>query len=318
MAFTQLNPVDIPSAIQSITDFLGSSMGWTTSYSSGTGTVDIPGKAATFTLTSNTYVSSSGGLDFESLRIDVSGVTTPWGTECNALKPISKMWIFAGSTPEPWCHVVFETVPSYFHHIYFGYIEKYGNYTGGAVADSTSWYYTSSTSSYHWGNDSNNMLFAGGTGDSGYLRQSGGFELDHVSAPGSCYRFVNDKYRGSTYPYRAGGGFGDGFNASFCWTPATGLENNIIMHPIILFADIDNDDWVVPIGCIPGVRATNITEFSDAELVVAGNKNWRLFPLCRRYSEYLNPGPGATGNATNTQFNMNGYTDSIGVAVLEE
>lgn len=316
MAFAQFNPADVPSAIQSITDFLASNMGWTTSFNAGTGTVDIPGKPATFTLTSNTHLNSTRGLDFESLRVDVTGVTTPWGTECNALKPISKMWLFAGSTPEPWVHVVFETVPTYFHHVYFGYVEKYGNYTGGAVADGTGWNYTSSPQP--WNDRSNNGLFSGGNGVIDYIREPGGVEIEHADAPASCYRFVTDYYKASTYPYRAGGGFGDGYNGSLCWAPSTGLENNAILHPVILFADINNDEWVTPIACVPGVRFVNIMDFVDGQLVDAGNQNWRLFPLCRRDPNYLVLGPGATGDATSGQFNINGYTSNIGIAVLEE
>ncbi len=330
MAFSQATPADVPSAISTLCSFLTNQMGWTAVYDSGTqtGTVTIPGRGATFTLTRGQYQypysSSFGGYDYEFLQVDVAGVAAPWMARCNCLNPLTRMYVFAGTSPEPWVHVTFETAPGYFQHLYFGYVEKYGNYSGGAIADATYWQITTSQYNRSWEGSNNHLLFGGKNSyDTNYGKGAGALEIDHVDAPGDAYHFC---YRGQK-TYIAGGGWGDGYNARLAFVEPTGIEGNVIFHPVILFADINSNRFVCPVACVPGVRIINISSFDPGQSVSVGNQNWRIFPMCNKLnpysgtvSQYPDQGPGniQPDSGGTYEFHMGGGTENFGIAILEE
>lgn len=318
MAFATFNPTDLDSAIQSICTQLASAHGWTTNYNAGTGTVDITGKTATFTLT-NTFVDNSAtwGYQHGILHVDVTGVTTPWQTSCNALWPLTKMWVFSGTTPEPWVHLVFETYAGFYHHVYFGYVERLGGFTGGAIADSTGWHFSSSATLYNWTSTQTSLLFGGFSNNSTSSGQRvGALEIEDAGAAGSTYRFCVES---SGVAHRAGGGWGDGYNGTLCWANPNSVEDHVIFHPVMLFADLQNDKWVTPVACVPGVRMININHFTNASLVAAGGKNWRVFPLCHKDTRVnISESPGYVGGGSAGNYGISGDTSSLGIAILEE
>ncbi len=330
MAFSQATPADVPSAISTICSFLSNQLGWTAPYDSGTqtGTVTIPGKAATFTLTrgyySSGYSSYNGSYEFEYLQVDVTGVAEPWATRCNCLTPLTRMYLYAGTAPEPWVHVTFETAPGYFQHLYFGYVEKYGNYAGGAIADGTYWRISTADYNREWNISDQHLLFGGQTAyETSYGRRPGALEIDHVDAPGATYYFC---YRGEK-TYIAGGGWGDGYNSRLAFVEPTGIEGNVIFHPVILFADINSNRFVCPVACVPGVRIINISSFEPGQTVSVGNQNWRVFPLCNKVNpfggevwDFPDRGPGNVqpNEDGDYDYHIGGGTENLGIAILEE
>lgn len=335
MAFAVFTPDNVTIAIQQISGFLSTEMGWTTTYNAGVAEVSIPGKPALFSL-SRSYVdfydNSYGGFSFEVLHINVSQVPTPFESVTNWLSPINRMFLFAGSTPEPWCLIVFETAPGYFAHSYFGYVEKLGVYDGGAIADGTIWPRGLSGSTYEaWNQNGSHLLFNGNYSyseahSSVGPRDSGAIEIQHPDAPYSAYYFSID-----TSPVRedayASGGWGDAYNTLLAWTPSTLVDGSTTLHPVILFAMLPGGygTWNTPVACVPGVRAVDMDLFEEGQIITVGNEDWQVFPLTTRriaYGEAANPAD-APGNIVpdsggSWDMTFRGATERHGLAVRRE
>lgn len=340
MPFDISAPTDLEQALQTLDSFLGGTMGWDTTYTTGQLVVEVPGRPQVFTLTYATWQSSvaaGGTMSREHLDCAVTGVADPFTAVCDFLTPLSRMFLHAGVDPEPWVLVTFETAPGYFHHLYFGFVEKLGVYDGGAVASgfvggtsprpTQSGFNTWADSAFSTAS-SNGMysfLFGGSPGESGSntLANRGGLEIVSPDAPATTYRFGSDSAGG----YFVGGGFTHAHNMLLTAAEATGLDGSVNAHPIILHAQINGDRWQTPVACVPGVRMVNINDLDPTQVVSIGGEDWQVFPLCNKYLPYGNDftptqgqGPGilTPGSSSTAFYNMGGATEFMGVAVKRE
>ena len=330
MPFAISTPSNLADAITHLADFYENTMGWTVNHDvpNSTATVSIPGKPAVFTLSKSDYVlsNSSGGVDFEVLIIDVTNIATPIRATVNWLNPITTMHVHADDAgPEPWSLITFQSAPEYYHHGYFGYVEKFGSYNGGAIADGTNWYVTSNDSYRRaWDYDNNHMLFSGGfwtfyESDS-RGQKPGGIEIDHVDAANGSYVFTRDS------TYNAGGGWANAHNGTLAWVEPSGADGSINMHPPIIFANLAGDNFVTPVGCPPGVRMINCAPFELGQVVTIGGIDWQVFPMCNKTAPYegTNGDGSGPGNIQPDpddgvyRYNIGGGTERWGIAVLHE
>lgn len=321
-------PADMAAAISDIVNFAANDLAWSTTYAagSGVGTVQVPARNAIFTLTPDSYSwsnsSQGASLDFEVLKIDVSGVATPWQTGVNWIKPITRLYLHGGNSPEPWLLITFESAPGYFHHAFIGYANKLGAWAGGAIADGTSWEFPSSGSSQRWDYTYTNLLFSGFTA---YRTNPGGvspgaMEVDSPEAAFDTYHFC----RSSTGAY-AGGGWGDGYTTLLSSVAATSIDGTTPIHPVTLFGKLDGgmSTWTTPLGTVPGLRMVNMDYFTPAQLAVIAGENWRIFPLCTTnvgYGEVASnpaatPGTPTLGSRNLDDTVFGGGTESLGLAV---
>lgn len=334
MAYAVYTPGNLTIAIQQISAFLETEMGWTATYSNGVADVTIPGKPALFSISRSQldyYGQHDGGFSFEVLHINVSNVPTPWESITNWLSPLNRLWVFAGSAPEPWCLLVFETAPGIFFHTYFGYVEKLGTYDGGAIADGTIYPAPRTTTNQEWNEYGMHLLFNGNYSYSHVRsetgpRDSGAIEIQHADAPFSAYYFAMNTSSGRENAF-ASGGWGDAYNTMLAWNDATLIDGSTTLHPLILFAMLQGGygTWNTPVACVPGIRAINMDLFEEGQIITVGNEDWQVFPLLTRrvgYEENFDPAdaPGSIQPDQNGvyDYRFSGATERLGLAVRRE
>jgi len=289
MAYTSFSPSGFAETLSQIAAFLSSDMGWSASYDSGAEQATIVPKANEATFVLGYYYDDEYTGNWITCQVSKGG--NVFTANVNMMPAVSKVWIFAGSTPEPWCHVVIRSAPGDYHHLYFGYLERYGAWSCGAVADGTLW-----DSSYRYRESAfhvhNHMLFSGESywAFSTAAEKMGGVLLEGVNVSKGIARFARatGSYSISSYPddasaYAAAyGGFKDHANGGLV-SQGTPLHNGITpMTPILLTADFDLNGNRTPIGSPPGVRMVNITDYNPEDVVTFGADQYQLFPLANK------------------------------------
>lgn len=347
MAFLAVSPADAENLVGGICDFAQFNLGWGRSGND----ITPPGGTSGFRLSvesRNNGSSTLGYVRFDIIRAELinyalptgmsyDDVPTPRGT-CNWLSPVSNAWLFGGEDPDPWLHVVVETAPGYFHHLYFGRLEPYGNWSGRAIFSGTNWVsatnYAASRRQWDYGMEpslSGPMLLfqAVRNGSRAYGAAAGFVEVDHPEAPMPVFRFINDVR--STQPCVTGG-FGTAYNGLLTGVAPNSFDNSVATQPIILF-HIDAQHWSRPLGRVSGVRMINTTQFTPGEVVDFAGDTYQVFPLGTRrvgYGGYSMtggyPGTAPGGPGIHTPSSLNGLyyhdagmgTEFWGVAVRRE
>jgi len=323
MAYALYTPANVAAAIDNLAGFYSGTMGWTVTNDPGNGDclIELPGKTAKFRLGVDDYSyysSNYGGMSYELLLIDMENVASPFRCAANWISPITRMYVFAGTTPEPWSLITFETAPNYFAHAYFGYLEKLGTYNGGAICDASFWGLSTGSYDRKWDYYQAHLLF-GGLNEVSATDRIGGVQIDDPGAPYGTYRFSRRTDR-----HRVGGGFGDAYTFLLSAVEHSGIDGGITFQPITLSADLTDDGWHTPVGNVPGVRAVNLAPFQVGEVITVGGEDWQVFPLVTRSVAYgeRNPDPAAhPGNLQpdsggNYDYNMGLSTENYGLAVL--
>lgn len=310
-------------AINSLTDIpaivsaFASDLGW-----------DVPAEA---TLRHPNYEGNGpGGLSFK-LTADVDGLThnlrwtcatPPYAAKSATLRsPVlstvaaptvgtvqlpTKLFLISMLTPEPYIAIVVEYGYNLYRHLYFGFMEKIGNYSGGEVISasngnvgatvySTRIWYDDGGSSYsgchYLFNWYNSVWSADG---------SGGVHVEHADNPNKWRNFR----RASTIPASeswttpfsgadALGGFGDSVNDAYASKGKNALAGANVLTPINLLATqpVTGDMRFVPIGCPAGVRLINIEELEAQTTAEVGGETWHVFAAHRKSSDLYTRGP---------------------------
>lgn len=326
MAFATLAPSTFAELISQTVNFAVNSLGWTDS--SGATIVPKTG-GATFALT------EGGAAPLEDtdrgywVKCDVTEGAQSFHCTLDTMPAVGQCWLFGGNAPEPWLHVVVSSAPGDYHHIYLGFLERYGDWTGGAIADATYWVrgtgYTFENRRSRWYDDYNHMLFS--ALDSGRFRwfpsgrQAGGVLVSHAGAPAPPGRFEGATSTLPGYPrdlgmYRIEGGVVDIGNRGLVIPGLTSFNGVEPLAPFVLRGDFEYDGFTVPLGAVAGIRMANIDDIDPEALLDFGGRTFQVFPLSNKFraTSVPNEYPWTIKRPAWQQ----GGSEYMGIAVLRE
>ncbi|MEL4071749.1 hypothetical protein WKW50_16515 [Ochrobactrum sp. GPK 3] len=218
----------------------------------------------------------------------------------------TKLFLISMLEPEPYIAIVVEYGYNLYRHLYLGFMEKIGNYSGGEVISSHNGTHLDSvwsTSLWHYdggtGNPVANFLFGWNT--SKYTADaSGGVRVEHQDNPQTWRHFrrnaVIPASESWTAPFTysdALGGFGDSINDAYVAKGKNALAGTSVLTPINLFVTQAalNDTRFVPIGNPAGVRLVNIEQMEAQSSAEIGDETWYVFAASRKSSDLYTRGP---------------------------
>lgn len=204
-------------------------------------------------------------------------------------------------------HMVIEETAGQFRHLSFGFLTKYGTFTGGQYACSQTWYEHNSIAG-DW-NDYRAYLPFGGAGSyiSNDLLPRGAFRAD---IDGATNRWINHAAYSSESGV-TGGTFGLATYANHQNRRALKTANNIPLGLLDVFYDLAPQTWngVTPLASLyatatrggsdynwsllgeyPDVRYLNITNYAAGNEITLGTEVWKVFPI---FSKQYATGPYA-------------------------
>lgn len=237
----------------------------------------------------------------------------------------TKLHMLGGFDGAPWLVAIIEYGFNSYRHLYVGYMEKIGDYTGGEVVCGCDFlpYYVSSSQSatrspYHYSYDyMHKYLF------SWYNNMpsdwAGGVRINHPDNPNAyrTFRSGNVSYVGwgnTPYPVTGViGGFRDGVNDGYLARANVSYAGSVILVPINLYVGAEGN-WLIPIGRPAGVRMVNMRNIEPGASITIANDTWRCFPMFRK-TDYSNGPPLVISNNWRVIAEESSYV--IGYAYLE-
>lgn len=213
-----------------------------------------------------------------------------------ALAP-TKVTIFGGLTPEPYIAVVVWFGDNLFRHIYFGYMEKVGDYSGGEVFSSANGpIATYQQGSIYYRDMSRVHYLFGGRQSNVADGQVGGIKAVHADNASSFRRFrgPTDGLSGALTNFSNDdviGGFGDDLNDGYLARARSPFAGVSPLVPINLYAPVPiiGDVSLRPLGCPAGVRMVNMRDLPiEAEIEISG-ETWHVYPAFARSVETQMP-----------------------------
>lgn len=272
-------------------------------------TAPFPTDAITFQLaalevgTTHTVTLSAPG----DLEVNTSQIVSPKINNSVSL-PTSVAFI-GGLSPEPFIAIIVQYGDNLFRHLYLGYMEKLGGYTGGEVISASNGPSTSSASarSYLGGNrylfNARQAVASAGA--------SGGVLVRHADNDDSWRAFRSTTSLNPVTAFtgqEALGGFGDAVNDGYLArgrSPFAGVNQ---LTPINLFVPqpILGDCNFRPIGCPAGVRLVNMQDLPVGARIEIAGEYWRCYPATSRSSQTSMP-PGTSNWPSRETSFMVGY-----------
>lgn len=312
MAFTSFVPATFSEVLSQIAGYASGTLGWAASYDDGGTSGDektvVTPKTGDATFTLRYVDNGSYGHRITCTAATASNSVPGSMTHIGGL---SNVWLFTGETPEPWMHVVINSIPGQYHHLYFGFLQRYGVYDCGAVVTGTHWNNSLSyrdSAFYDYRNVGS--LFSGS-----YAYTAGGVIMEGANPPLQEGRFRrHDRNPGATIA-RLTGGVWDEHNRRLI-RHGLPLHNAAApMAPFLILADFEKDGYVVPIGTPPGIRMIHIDDFNPEQIITFGSNDWQLFPLSdkARSTNYNNWPEYQNNEPTN---HIVGGSDWLGIALL--
>lgn len=223
--------------------------------------------------------------------------------------PVSVSFI-GGLLPEPFLGTVIHYGDNHFRHLYYGHLEKLGNYDGGEVIAAVNGPVATSGSPQDYRRGCQ------------YLGQA----LQSIAASDRCggARIVHADsstdwrvFKGPSSPLSAlsgwtqsqiCGGFGDDVNDGYLARGRSPFSGVTPLNPINLYAPIPlvGDTSFKPVGNLAGVRTVNMQDIPvGAQIEIAG-EFWRCFPAISRSFETTLPVGAGNWRASETSY-MVGY-----------
>lgn len=209
----------------------------------------------------------------------------------------TKVTIFGGLDPEPYIAVVIWFGDNLFRHLYFGSMEKVGDYSGGEVFSSAN----GPIATYSQGGigyrDMSRVHYLFGARQTVVPDgQVGGVKVVHGDNPSSFRRFrgPTDGLSGALTNFSNDdviGGFGDDMNDGYMARARSPFAGVSPLVPINLFAPIPivGDVSLRPLGCPAGVRMVNMRDLPiEAEIEISG-ETWHVYPAFARSVETVMP-----------------------------
>lgn len=215
----------------------------------------------------------------------------------------TKAFLISSMDPEPYFAIVVEYGFNLMRHLYFGYMEKIGDYTGGEVVSAVNGYNRYSSGNNISYLDSSTYgctwLFTGvGTADLP-SDERGGVMVTHANNPTPWRSFYcgNPQYNDpdtSFFGTGALGGFRDAINDGYVARGENSIGNANPLVPIELLIDrkSSSDTLFRPIGRPAGVRMLNLRGLETYSQMTLGSDTWHCFPAISRQSFINSPKGG--------------------------
>lgn len=212
----------------------------------------------------------------------------------------TNVYLFGDITPEPYLALVVRFSGGFYRHLYFGYLEKEGNFTGGECISGSSPAY-STTTLHAYTSTSHGYLFSGRQekfADS----ECGGVNVVHADNPTPWRRFKSAVLYTSlaTTQQDVLGGFLDSINTGYLQVGRSSYANAAVLVPINLWATRASGR-ISLIGAPPGVRMVRMDDILENQVVSVADETWRVFPQFYR-STATSPVDGTFWMATETSY----------------
>jgi hypothetical protein len=214
----------------------------------------------------------------------------------NVVSTPTAVAFIGGQLPQPFIACVVFYGDNLVRHLYYGYMEKLGGYTGGEVISASNAPNAPSPSPRTYRD--NSYLFNGRQANTA-LAQSGGVLARHAGNPTPFRRFRATTSLSPITAFTNGdaiGGFGDDVNDGYMVrgrSPFAGLN---LLSPINLFAPepILGECSFRPLGTPAGVRLVNMRDLAVGARIEIAGEYWRCYPATRRSTDTTMP--VGTGN----------------------
>ena len=193
--------------------------------------------------------------------------------------------------PEPYIATVVHYGPSVFRHLYYGNLQKLGDFTGGEVIAATCGPVAKLTGNMSY---RDNLYLANAYQRHSAAANSGGVHVVHADNPEPWRYFYGpislNPMTGFTGK-EAIGGFGDDINDGYLARGRSPFSGVNVLHPVNIYATepIVGDTSFRPLGCLAGVRMVNIQDLPVGARIDIGGEYWRCYPAISRRSETIQP-----------------------------
>lgn len=222
----------------------------------------------------------------------------------------TKLFLIGLIEPEPYIAIVVEFGYNLYRHLYLGYMEKQGIYTGGAVISGCSGPFgAENTDVQAFANNRCTFLFRGHnfSNDPSYCYDEkfyGGVEVNAAENAVPWRKFFNNKRQGGSgnsigiaTGAEAFGGFGDGINDPYVAKGQNRIAGAVVLSPINLYISrMITGNWRLRgIGRPAGVRMVNIKEMEPQASFSIADDNFYSFAARSKNNSIWQPRPGNDG-----------------------
>lgn len=216
----------------------------------------------------------------------------------------TKVFLIGMLSPEPYIAIVIEYGFNLYRHLYLGFMEKIGAYTGGevvssqngpvvAVADANTSLLTKSVKNHMF--SARQSLWSPAMG-------CGGVRVVHADNSVSWRNFYCDEnYYGNIDTAifdgtEALGGYGDSINDPLVARGINRLAGVDVLTPVNLYTvqPVTGAVRFRPIGRPSGVRLCNIQDIEPQAVNSIGAETWRIFAACSKRDSDLEPRAGTS------------------------
>lgn len=217
----------------------------------------------------------------------------------------TKVFLISAMTPQPYFAIVVEYGFNLMRHLYFGYMEKVGDYTGGEVVSAVNGYNgiggAANLSYLELANYGCKWLFSGGGTADLPQDERGGVMVTHANNPNPWRHFAlggpTTTNSDNSFPDDAAlGGFRDAINDGYLARGENSIGNANPLVPIELLIVRKNagDTLFRPIGRPAGVRMLNLKGLETYGQVTLGSDVWHWFPAISKQQAINSPRAGTS------------------------
>lgn len=241
-----------------------------------------------------------GGTPRQAL-IEAPVLATEAAPSVGVVQSPTKLFLIGMLTPQPYIAVVVEFGFNLYRHLYIGFAEKIGNYTGGEIVSACTRVVTTSASTNNFAYGRYGYLFnanlhpIGSTG-------CGGLNVIHADNPEQWRQFsCSGNFGDSRTSVFSGdevfGGFKDSWNDLFIPCGSDTFSGETVLVPVNLLVSkpVTGDVDFIPVGRPSGVRMLNIENLPAQTEVSVGVETWKVFAAISKSSSLADDRPGSTG-----------------------
>lgn len=205
----------------------------------------------------------------------------------------TKLFLIGGVNPQPYLAVVVQFGFNLYRHLYLGYVEKQGTYSGGLIVSACNGPMDPDTrdrSYRYW--YSNSYLFSAQQQTLGQSKQGG------MSVEGDWKEFRAKGAAGGESTMRTGlydgtevmGGFNDGIADILVQKARAPLAGAIVLVPCTIYAPrfIGNDYRLRPLGRAAGVRMCSLAELEPEGSSQIASETWHHFAAISKQTDTVN------------------------------